>query len=221
VYGGAVHFRRDIGVEIRGVYDGVLYWMCPDCQKAWQRWTSNDHQFKIAQQYIDLVNSESRDLLDPILAYLDEHPFTGEPQPSGVATFVKDSAGVTTLVSVVPDLLEISTELLGPSSYLDPGMVTFADGVLTLYVEPAPLHYRPLRQVDFAHAVQFERIDGPTRDCLTNLPAAAFDEIQASRDEPPQGNELTRQAVDRHGALFSDNTLVRTEETFSDGSSDV
>lgn len=28
---------RVIGVEIQGVYDGVLYWQCPDCGFAWGR----------------------------------------------------------------------------------------------------------------------------------------------------------------------------------------
>lgn len=31
--------RREIGHEIQGVYDGVLYWMCPDCSYAWPRFT--------------------------------------------------------------------------------------------------------------------------------------------------------------------------------------
>jgi hypothetical protein len=31
------HFRREIGVEVRGVYDGVLYWKCPDCGGTWDR----------------------------------------------------------------------------------------------------------------------------------------------------------------------------------------
>lgn len=26
------------GVEVRGVYDGVLYWMCMTCDWAWARW---------------------------------------------------------------------------------------------------------------------------------------------------------------------------------------
>lgn len=38
-YGGATHGRREIGVEVQGVYDGVLYWYCPDCGYAWPRFT--------------------------------------------------------------------------------------------------------------------------------------------------------------------------------------
>ena len=30
---------RAIGVEVQGVYDGVLYWACPDCGHAWPRWS--------------------------------------------------------------------------------------------------------------------------------------------------------------------------------------
>lgn len=36
-YGDATHFGRVIGIEVRGVYDGVLYWTCPDCNHAWPR----------------------------------------------------------------------------------------------------------------------------------------------------------------------------------------
>jgi hypothetical protein len=34
----STHYLRTIGVELRGVYDGVLYWMCPDCGGTWHRW---------------------------------------------------------------------------------------------------------------------------------------------------------------------------------------
>jgi hypothetical protein len=30
-------YRRYIGVEIRGLYDGVCYWLCPDCGGTWDR----------------------------------------------------------------------------------------------------------------------------------------------------------------------------------------
>lgn len=30
-------FSRLIGVEIRGVYDGIAYWRCPDCGLRWHR----------------------------------------------------------------------------------------------------------------------------------------------------------------------------------------
>ena len=36
-YGGATHYMRTVGVEIPGVYDGVAYWQCPDCDETWPR----------------------------------------------------------------------------------------------------------------------------------------------------------------------------------------
>lgn len=30
--------ERWLGHEVRGVYDGVLYWSCLDCGRAWNRW---------------------------------------------------------------------------------------------------------------------------------------------------------------------------------------
>lgn len=38
-YGDSTHFRREMGHEVPGVYDGILYWSCPDCGFAWPRWT--------------------------------------------------------------------------------------------------------------------------------------------------------------------------------------
>lgn len=31
----ATHWRREIGVEIPELYDGVWYWKCPDCGHGW------------------------------------------------------------------------------------------------------------------------------------------------------------------------------------------
>lgn len=30
-------FSRLVGIQVRGVYDGVLYWECPDCHQRWNR----------------------------------------------------------------------------------------------------------------------------------------------------------------------------------------
>lgn len=47
---------RIIGVEIRGVYDGTLYWLCPDCDIAFHRWPDG-HPFHVrAQRFIDQHN---------------------------------------------------------------------------------------------------------------------------------------------------------------------
>jgi len=35
----STNFSRLIGIEIRGGYDGVSYWECPDCHTRWDRFT--------------------------------------------------------------------------------------------------------------------------------------------------------------------------------------
>jgi len=32
-------YSRLIGIEVRGGYDGVNFWECPDCHTRWSRWT--------------------------------------------------------------------------------------------------------------------------------------------------------------------------------------
>lgn len=36
-YGHKTNFSRLIGIEVLGVYDGVLYWQCPDCHANFKR----------------------------------------------------------------------------------------------------------------------------------------------------------------------------------------
>jgi rubredoxin len=36
-YSAPRRFSRLMGIEIQGTYDGVLYWMCPDCKAGWHR----------------------------------------------------------------------------------------------------------------------------------------------------------------------------------------
>lgn len=51
-------FSRIIGIEQPGVYDGVLYWLCPDCGKAWQRWSDPKMELYVrAQRFIDAINN--------------------------------------------------------------------------------------------------------------------------------------------------------------------
>ncbi len=47
----STHFRRVIGVELQGVYDGILYWKCPDCEKAWNRWPPTDYRWLTADTH--------------------------------------------------------------------------------------------------------------------------------------------------------------------------
>ncbi len=51
-YGDATHFRRELGVEIAGVYDGVLYWTCPDCGGRWHRFDEGSHPRSLAEKYV-------------------------------------------------------------------------------------------------------------------------------------------------------------------------
>lgn len=46
---------RLIGMEIQGVYDGMLYWICPDCDVAYQRFSDPGMRAK-AQPFIDQHN---------------------------------------------------------------------------------------------------------------------------------------------------------------------
>jgi len=49
------HYSRMIGVEVPGVYDGVLYWECPDCGARWHRFTADGWGadfHKAAQPYV-------------------------------------------------------------------------------------------------------------------------------------------------------------------------
>jgi hypothetical protein len=36
---GTIHYSRLVGIEVRGGYDGVSYWQCPDCGATWNRFT--------------------------------------------------------------------------------------------------------------------------------------------------------------------------------------
>jgi hypothetical protein len=39
LFGNKTHFSRIIGLEDSRKYDGVSYWMCPDCRVIWDRFT--------------------------------------------------------------------------------------------------------------------------------------------------------------------------------------
>lgn len=44
---------RTIGVYVREIYIGVLFWRCPDCGHAWQRWPPGDRLHTAAAPYVD------------------------------------------------------------------------------------------------------------------------------------------------------------------------
>lgn len=49
LYGGGGWFKREVGMEVRGTYDGVLYWFCPDCGLPWHRWPVGSFQYQAAE----------------------------------------------------------------------------------------------------------------------------------------------------------------------------
>ena len=49
---GTTHFRRDFGAEVDGVYDGVLYWVCPDCGGAWHQFDEGTRLHSLAEKYV-------------------------------------------------------------------------------------------------------------------------------------------------------------------------
>lgn len=55
LYGTSTHFSRKIGIEIRGVYDGMLFWQCPNCGGRWHRFT-DEYMRKKAEPYIDIAS---------------------------------------------------------------------------------------------------------------------------------------------------------------------
>jgi uncharacterized C2H2 Zn-finger protein len=43
---------RVIGVKIRGVYDGVLFYLCPACDDTWNRWSEDHPLFAVAERHM-------------------------------------------------------------------------------------------------------------------------------------------------------------------------
>jgi len=52
------HGRREIGIEVMGVYDGTLFYMCPDCRGCWNRWPNTPY-------YKDLYDAAEKAMKDP------------------------------------------------------------------------------------------------------------------------------------------------------------
>lgn len=49
---GATHYWRTIMIEIPGVYDGGLYFQCPNCGHRWHRWPEGHHLRAKAEPYV-------------------------------------------------------------------------------------------------------------------------------------------------------------------------
>jgi len=57
-YGDKTHFSRIISHEIRGVYDGVLFWSCPDCRMAWVRDTHFGPRLRASREHVEAWNKD-------------------------------------------------------------------------------------------------------------------------------------------------------------------
>ncbi len=51
------HYSRALGVIVRGTYDGVLFWICPECGYAWHRWPGGSFQHRAAEPLIASRNN--------------------------------------------------------------------------------------------------------------------------------------------------------------------
>jgi hypothetical protein len=58
-------YSRVIGVEIRGVYDGILYWECPDCGFAWARVFGYSHLDEQSEEAA-LIHNQKRGVLEAV-----------------------------------------------------------------------------------------------------------------------------------------------------------
>ncbi len=43
-------YGREIGITVRGIYDGVLFWQCPDCTHTWHRFEEGSALYRRAEQ---------------------------------------------------------------------------------------------------------------------------------------------------------------------------
>lgn len=48
-----VAYSHAFGVQIRGVYDGVLFWQCPFCDGRWHRFPVGDYRHTRAIRYVE------------------------------------------------------------------------------------------------------------------------------------------------------------------------
>lgn len=58
-----------VGHEVRGIYDGALFWACVRCARAWSRdWTGYGRRQRIADEYVRQFN----DAADEEVAHADQ-----------------------------------------------------------------------------------------------------------------------------------------------------
>ena len=40
-------------MEVSEIYDGILYWFCPECKGTWHRWPEGSTMYNKARAYLD------------------------------------------------------------------------------------------------------------------------------------------------------------------------
>lgn len=50
-------WKRKIGIEVRGAYDGVLVWKCPDCGYMWPRFPDDKCWGVLHQRGLHFISS--------------------------------------------------------------------------------------------------------------------------------------------------------------------
>lgn len=64
-YGSATHWRREVGFEVPEVYDGMLFWACPDCGGRWHRFSDGHPLRPKAEPYVTNVRPVSETGKEP------------------------------------------------------------------------------------------------------------------------------------------------------------
>lgn len=59
LYGDATHYSNIIGMEIRGVYDGVLFWQCHNCGARFHRFPEGHYLRERAEAHIHTSDKET------------------------------------------------------------------------------------------------------------------------------------------------------------------
>ena len=52
------HFRKEVGINHPGTYDGALYYACWKCGGAWNRWSPDDRLWSTAEQWVKDNNAK-------------------------------------------------------------------------------------------------------------------------------------------------------------------
>jgi hypothetical protein len=71
--------RKVVLVEIRGVYDGGLFYMCDTCKAMWHRWGANAHRLHAQAQEVMDQWEANRQRLREALGTED----SANPEPPG------------------------------------------------------------------------------------------------------------------------------------------